>query len=76
MKARTPPSAFPASRKGDARPPPEPAIRTPRQRAGRRVGATLPLDTYVRFKAYVARKGSTGEKEIVAAIEGLLGPDL
>ena len=54
------------SRKGEAKPPPEPAVRP---RKGRRVGATLPADLYVRFKSYVARHGLTGEQAIVAAIE-------
>jgi hypothetical protein len=52
-------------------PPPEPAIR-PRKGAGRRVGATLPLETYVAFKAYVARQGITGEQAIAEAIERLV----
>ncbi len=64
-----------ASRKGEARPPPEPAIRTRRTAEGRRVGATLPTDTYVSFKAYVARRGITGEQAIVAAIGLLLGSE-
>jgi len=59
------------SRKGEARPPPEPAIRV-RNADGRRVGAMLPTDLYVRFKAYVARSGQTGEHAIVAAIEQLI----
>lgn len=61
------------SRKGAARPPPEPAIRSRRKTEGRRVGATLCTDTYVAFKAYVARRGITGEQVIVGAIERLLG---
>jgi hypothetical protein len=60
------------SRKGAAVPPPEPAIRNRRRHEGRRVGATLPPDTYVAFKAHVARHGVTGEQAIVAAIERLL----
>jgi hypothetical protein len=60
------------SRKGEARPPREPSIRLPRARDGRRVGAMLPTETYVRFKAYVARHGGTGEQVIVGAIEALL----
>jgi hypothetical protein len=32
----------------------------------------LPTDLYVRFKAYVARHGLTGEQAIAAAIEQLL----
>lgn len=48
------------------------AIRTRRKQEGRRVGATLPTDTYVAFKAHVARTGATGEQVIVAAIERLL----
>jgi hypothetical protein len=43
------------SPKGLAKPPPEPAVRVCRTPEGRRVGATLPTDLYVRFKAYVAR---------------------
>jgi hypothetical protein len=60
------------SKKGAALPPPEPAIRAPRKTVGRRVGATLPTETYVAFKAHVARHGITGEQAIVAAIERLL----
>ncbi len=62
------------TRKGDGRPPPEPAIRLRSKTEGRRVGATLPIDTYVAFKAYVAQHGVTGEQTIVSAIERLLKP--
>jgi uncharacterized phage protein gp47/JayE len=48
------------------------AIRIRRKIDGRRVGTTLTIDTYVAFKAYVARQGMTGEQVIVAAIERLL----
>ena len=61
------------SRKGEARPRREPSVRRPRSPDGRRVGATLPIETYVRFKAYVARHGGTGEEVIVGAIKALLG---
>ena len=60
------------SRKGEAKPPPEPKIRLRSTRDGRRVGATLPTDVYVRFKGHVARLGITGEQAIVQAIELLL----
>lgn len=70
--AGRPPGGILPSRKGEAKPPPEPAIR-PRKGEGRRVGATLPTELYVRFKAHVARLGVTGDQAIVEAIEGLLG---
>jgi Mrp family chromosome partitioning ATPase len=57
----------------EARPPREPSVRRRRSPDGRRVGATLPVETYVRFKAYVARHGGTGEEVIVGAIEALPG---
>ena len=60
------------SAKGAARPLPEPATRPRWKTEGRRVGATLPTDTYVAFKAYVARHALTGEQAIVSAIERLL----
>ena len=60
------------SRKGEARPPAEPAVRVRRPARGRRVGATLATGLYVRFKAHVARHGVTGEQAIVGAIERLL----
>jgi hypothetical protein len=63
------------SPKGLAKPPPEPAVRVCRTPEGRRVGAPLPTDLYVRFKAYVARHGLTGEHAIVAAIERLVAED-
>jgi hypothetical protein len=72
MTARNPLRGGLVSRKGAALPPPEPAIRTRRKHEGRRIGATLPTDTYVAFKAHVARRGLTGEQAIVAAIERLL----
>ena len=72
MTGRTPPRGISLSLKGRALPPPEPALRAVRKVAGRRVGATLPTETYVRFKAYVAGSGTTGDKVIVAAIERLL----
>ncbi|MGE4480834.1 hypothetical protein [Acidocella sp.] len=58
--------------KGEATPLAEPKIRVPKRASGRRVGASLPTELYVRFKAYVARRGVTGEEAIVAAIEALL----
>ncbi len=58
--------------KGTARPPAEPTIRPRRKPEGRRVGATLSIETYVAFKAYVARSGVSGERAIVAAIERLI----
>ena len=61
------------SRKGEAKPSPEPEIRRRRVAEGRRVGATLATETYVRFKAHVAQHGITGEQAIVTAIELLLG---
>ncbi len=63
------------SRKGEAKPPPEPVIRRSRMAEGRRVGATLATEVYVRFKAHVARHGITGEQAIVAASELLLRGD-
>jgi len=59
------------STKGQAKPPPEPAVR-PRAGDGRQVGAKLPTDLYVRFKGYVALHGLTGERAIVTAIEQLI----
>ena len=61
------------SLKGRALPPPEPSLRPSHKVEGRRVGVTLPTETYVRFKVYVARSGATGEAAILAAIETLLG---
>jgi hypothetical protein len=58
-------------RKGEAKPRPEPEVR-PRAGGARRVGARLPTDLYVLFKAYVAREGLTGEQAIAAAIEQLV----
>ncbi len=58
-------------RKGEATPRPEPEIRS-RAGGARRVGARLPTDLYVLFKAYVAREGLTGEQAIAAAIERLV----
>jgi hypothetical protein len=42
------------------------------QRPARRVGASLPHDLYVAFKAHVAASGRTGEEEIVDAIYRML----
>ena len=63
------------SDKGRAEPPPEPKLRARPSADGRRVGANLPTDLYVAFKAYVARTGGTGEQAIVEAIERLLDQD-
>jgi hypothetical protein len=60
--------------KGHAKPPPEPALRARKAPGSRRVGAHLPTELYVAFKAYVARSGATGEQAIVAAIDKLIGP--
>lgn len=60
-------------RPGEAVPPPEPAIRVRDTTGGRRVGAYLPLDLYVAFKAHVAATGRSGERAIVEAIESMLG---
>ena len=60
------------SRKGEARLPTESAVRVRRPARGRRVGATLATELYVRFKAHVAREGITGEQAIADAIERLL----
>ena len=60
-----------ACRKGEASPLAEPRVRRT-SKEGRRVGATLPIETYVAFKAYVARAGLTGEQAIVAPIQRLL----
>jgi hypothetical protein len=62
-------------RKGEATPLAEPKIKTPKRSTSRRVGASLPTELYVRFKAHVARRGMTGEEVIIAAIEALLGRD-
>ena len=59
-------------RKGDARPPPEPTLRIRRPQVGPRVGVTLTTDTYVAFKAFIARRRITGEQAIAAAIDRLL----
>ncbi len=72
MTDRAPPRGISLSLKGRALPPPEPTLRAVRKVDGRRVGATLPTDTYVRFKAYVAGSGMTGDRVILAAIEKLL----
>ncbi len=72
MTSGRPPGGSLVSRKGEAKPPPEPAIGTRRAAGGRRVGATLATELYVRFKAHVARNGVTGEQAIAAAIELLL----
>ena len=58
--------------KGEATPLAEPKIKAPPSAKSRRVGASLPTELYVRFKAHVARHGLTGEEVIVAAIEALL----
>ena len=58
---------------GKATPPPEPTTRQRPPSGGRRIGATLPVETYVRFKAYVARHGTTGEQVILEAIAQLIG---
>jgi hypothetical protein len=50
-------------------------MRQHRSSGGRRVGATLPIETYVRFKGYVARQGKTGEQVILEAIGKLIGPN-
>ncbi len=55
-----------------AKPPPEPELRRRKVRDGRRVGAHLPTELYVAFKAYVARTGLTGEQVIERAIEQLV----
>jgi hypothetical protein len=60
-------------RPGEAVPPPEPAIRVRDTTGGRRVGAYLPRDVYIAFKAHVAGTGKSGERVILEAIEGLLG---
>ena len=72
MSCKRPSAGLQPGQKGEAKPPPEPAIR-PRKGEGRRVGATLPADLYVRFKAHVARLGVTGEQAIVDAIERSVG---
>jgi hypothetical protein len=57
---------------GAAAPPAEPRVRA-RAAAGRRVGATLPTEAFVSFKAFVARRGTTGEAVIIEALERLIG---
>ncbi len=71
MSRSTKPTAALACRKGEASPPAEPRVRRA-SKEGRRVGATLPTETFVAFKAYVARAGLTGEQAILAAILRLL----
>jgi hypothetical protein len=71
VSAARAPAAGLLSRKGEAKPPPKPAVR-PRAEDGRRVGSELPTDLYVRFKAYVAEHGLTGEQAIAAAIAPLI----
>jgi hypothetical protein len=61
-------------RKGEATPPPEPT-RVRRRPAGRRVGATLPLDLYVAFKTHVARAGVPGDQVIIDAIRRVISGD-
>jgi len=58
-------------RKGEAKARPQPEVR-PRAGGARRVGARLPTDLYVLFKAYMAREGLTVEQAIAAAIEQLV----
>jgi len=67
-----PPGGALLNRKGEAKPPPEPAIKISRTAKGRRVGATLAIETYIRFKTHVAQHGITGEQAIIAAITLLL----
>ena len=64
--------AVQASLMGLAKPPPEPTVRIRRKGEGRRVGAMLPTELYIRYKAYVAGTGLSGEAVIVEAIERLL----
>jgi hypothetical protein len=71
MSAAARPTGGLLHRKGEAKPRPEPEIR-PRAGDARRMGARLPADFYVLFKAYVAREGVTGEQAIAAAIEQLV----
>ena len=73
LAAQKPSGGVLASQKGQAKPPPEPTVRIRRKREGRRVGAMLPTDLYVAFKACVARRGLTGEQVIVDAIKKLVG---
>ena len=61
------------TRKGEAKPLPEPELRRRKVRDGRRVGSHLPTELYVAFKAYVAGTGLTGEQVIERAIEQLVG---
>jgi hypothetical protein len=60
------------TRKGEAKPPPEPGIRRGSPPYRRRVGTSLPHGTYIRFKAKIARDGVTGEQAIRVAIERML----
>ena len=75
MTARATLGGLPVTRKGEGRPPREPSVRMRNSTEGRRVAATLPTETYVRFKAFVARRGGTAEQVIVAAITALLRED-
>ena len=72
MNSDTVPDQAPAVRKGDARPPPEPTMRVRRPKLGPRVGVTLSSETYVAFKAFVARRRITGEAALAAAVERLI----
>jgi len=75
MIRRTPQTAAWLAQKGDAKPPPEPRISPSQPADGRRVGTTLPLETYILFKARNARVGVTGGQAILAAIERMLRDD-
>jgi hypothetical protein len=66
-------TTYKPSDKGRAKPPREPKVLRWRSTDSRRVGANLPTELYVAFKAFVARTGGTGEQTIVEAIERLLG---
>ena len=56
-----------------AKPLPESGAHRRARPEGRRVGAVLPLDLYVRFKTYVAQHGVSGEAVIIAAVEAAIG---
>ncbi len=58
---------------GQAVPVREPKLRNRPAATGRRVGANLPPDLYVAFKAHVARQGITGEQALIRAVAAMLG---
>ena len=60
------------SRKGDARPIPEPRVKRQCPPEGRRVGAVLPNDLFAAFRHYVALSGTTGDQLIRDAVHRMI----